>query len=229
MPDIKIQELDPTNESIMTQIRAIYENSFRIEERVPWELMAYDFTRKRRKGDETFHLIGILQGNRVIGFSTSVFYWDFTYGGYIAIEKTQRHQGLGSHLVMKIKDLAIQDAQNNDCDLLVLFEVEKPVLARNKKEKEEIARRLQFYKKFNVIYLDVEYIEPPLLGKELPMYLAMITSGRDYIESERLINCVKLIYKYEYYLPARKREKYLKILRDSINAREKVYRISVIS
>jgi len=221
MKDVEIEEIKSATDFPMKKIRELYESSFRIDERVPWEFFEYDLKKKRRKAEGLLHVFGIRTGTEIIGFGISIFYWEFTYPAYIAIEKKYRNKGIGSQLVMKIKEVAFRDAEKYRVTPLILFEVEKPELARNKNEVNIIFNRIKFYQKFNAIFLDVEYIEPPLLGKELPMYLVILTAPEiNSIKSEALIRYVKTIYRQEYYLPPKKQEKYLQILINSIKNRE---------
>jgi len=221
MKDIEIEEIKSTAEYPLAKIRELYESSFRVDERVPWEFFEYDLKKKRRRAEGILHVFGIREETETIGFGLSVFYWEFTYPAYIAIEKSYRNKGIGSELVLKIKEVAFRDASKYKVMPLIIFEVEKPELATNKKEKEVIFNRIKFYQKFNAIFLDVDYIEPPLLGKELPMYLVILTAPEiNSIKLEALIRYVKTIYRQEYYLPPKKQEKYLQILINSINNRE---------
>ncbi|MDD1777980.1 MAG: GNAT family N-acetyltransferase [Candidatus Helarchaeota archaeon] len=223
MKDIEIEEIKSAAEYPLTKIRELYESSFRIDERVPWEFFEYDLKKKRRKAEGLLHLFGIRTGTETIGFGISIFYWEFTYPAYIAIEKKYRNKGIGSQLVMEIKEVAFRDAKKYKVAPLILFEVEKPELARNQEEKSAIFNRIKFYQKFNAIFLDVDYIEPPLLGKELPMYLVILTAPEiNSVKSEALVRYIKTIYRQEYYLPSKKQEKYLQVLIKSINKREKV-------
>jgi GNAT superfamily N-acetyltransferase len=229
MKNIQIEEISSLTDSFLNRMKAIYESSFRIDERVPWELLEYDLKKKRRQSEGNQHLFSIYNEAEIIGFGISIFYWEFTYPAYIAIEKKYQNKGIGSQLVMKIKDVAFNDAEEYKVSPLIFFEVEKPELARNSAEKKEIVNRIKFYQKFNATFLEVDYIEPPLLGKELPMYLVMISSPEiNYIKSDSLIQYVKTIYRQEYYLPVKKQEKYLKILTDSIKSREIIYSIQPI-
>jgi len=229
MENIQIEEINSITDSFLNQIKIVYESSFRIDERVPWELLEYELKKKRRQSEGIQHLFSIYNENEIVGFGISIFYWEFTYPAYIAIEKNYRNKGIGSQLVMKIKDIAFNDAEEYKVSPLILFEVEKPELAQNSDEEKEIFNRIKFYQKFNATFLDVEYIEPPLLGKELPMYLAMISSPEiNYVNSDSLIQYVKVIYKQEYYLPPKTQEKYLKELINSIDNREIIYGIQPI-
>ena len=221
MKDVEIEEIKSAAEYPLVKIRELYESSFRIDERVPWEFFEYDLKKKRRKAEGILHIFSVRKGTEIIGFGLSIFYWEFSYPAYIAIDKKYRNKGIGSQLVVKIKEVAFRDAEKYKVTPLILFEVEKPELGRDKEEKKVIFNRIKFYQKFNAIFLDVEYIEPPLLGKELPMYLVILTSPEiNSVKSEALIRYVKTIYRQEYYLPPKKQEKYLQILINSIKNRE---------
>jgi GNAT superfamily N-acetyltransferase len=221
MKDVEIKEIKSAADFPLDEIRKLYESSFRIDERVPWEFFEYDLKKKRRKTEGILHVFSVRKGTEIIGFGLSIFYWEFSYPAYIAIAKKCRNKGIGSQLVMKIKEVAFRDAEKYRVTPLILFEVEKPELARNKDEKSAIFNRIKFYQKFNALFLDVDYIEPPLLGKELPMYLVILTSPEiNSIKSEALIRYVTTIYRQEYYLPPKKQEKYLQILINSIKNRE---------
>ena len=134
MKDVEIEEIKSATDFPMKKIRELYESSFRIDERVPWEFFEYDLKKKRRKAEGLLHVFGIRTGTEIIGFGISIFYWEFTYPAYIAIEKKYRNKGIGSQLVMKIKEVAFRDAEKYRVTPLILFEVEKPELARNKNE-----------------------------------------------------------------------------------------------
>lgn len=226
MTNIVIREIEPTEVQLIDQIKEIYEEAFRIDEKIPWKLMEFDLKQKKRRKEGVSHILGALQGNKIIGFAISVYYYGFTFPGYLALEKKFRDRGIGTQMLLKLKDIAWKDAKDHKVLPIILFEVEKPELARNETEKQQIFNRLKFYQKFNPLFLDVNYIEPPLLGETLPMYLVMLSEPEvEYIEAEKLIEFVRIIYKYEYYLPYKKREKYMNILCESIGKRKKIFGI----
>ncbi|HUY00191.1 MAG TPA: GNAT family N-acetyltransferase [Candidatus Deferrimicrobium sp.] len=222
MDAIIIQEIDPYDESALKQMQTIFESSFRIDERVPWGFMEYDFKRKKRK-EGLIHILGAFKGSRLLGFGITFFYWEFTYPSYLAIDKDYRNQGIGTQLLVKMNEIAIKDAKKYKITPIILFEVEKPELAESPAEEEIIFNRIKFYQKFNAIFLDVNYIEPPLLGESLTMYLVMISSPEvKCIKSEALIRYIKVIFKYEYFLNYKKQDQYLKPILDSVGSRKEI-------
>jgi GNAT superfamily N-acetyltransferase len=228
MGTISIREIDPNDDSVLKQMQTIFEYSFRIDERVPWGMMEYDFKRKKRR-ESLIHILGAFEGTQMIGFGITFFYWEFTYPSYLAIAEGYRNQGIGTQLLIKMNEIAIADAKKYRITPIILFEVEKLELAETPAEEEIIINRIKFYQKFNAIFLDVNYIEPPLLGESLPMYLVMISSPKvKCIDSKALIRHIKVIFKYEYFLSSKKQDPYLKPILDSIGTRKKIYGIKSI-
>ncbi len=238
MNAIQFTEISVKNQRLIDQIRGIYENSFRKEIRFPWECLLYklkiDQIRKKiqKRKNEKYHLIGALKEDKLVAFFISKYFGEFAYCTFLAVDISCRNQEIGTQVGLKVIETAKADANEFQImDSVLLFEVEKPDNAPNDAVKIESERLIKFYvKRLNVIFLDIEYIEPTLIKDGRDMYLAMYTcSDRNYIESNRLLRSIKTIYHMEYNLTPQKNaskfQRYLKVITDSIGTRNKIYGI----
>lgn len=129
----------PVHASIPKNIQDLYETSFPLNERRPWEqqqvLMA----------ESSIHLLQLETNNVFVGF---VFYWNleyFTFIEHFAIVDTARGQGMGG---MVMKHLAGKYP-------FIVLEAEPPETS------EAARRRISFYKKLGFQLFPFAYRQPP--------------------------------------------------------------------
>ncbi len=239
MDPIRFIKVPFENQQLIDQVRRIYETSFRDDIRVPWEYLLCEFELARireklkKRNNEKYHLIGALSEGRLVAFFISKYLRDFTYATYMAIEESYRNRAIGTSMGWKLIEMAKKDAEEFQIkDSVLLFEVEKPENAPNNEIKIELEKRIQFYqKKFNALYLDLQYIQPLATEDGIEMYLVVISlSKKNFIESDRLLRSIRLIYQLEYHVSphhnASKYERNFKIIINSIKNRKKIFGIA---
>ncbi|HUY01240.1 MAG TPA: GNAT family N-acetyltransferase [Candidatus Deferrimicrobium sp.] len=225
----------------MNQVREIYENSFSKEIRFPWEYVLHKIKLEQireklhKRINEKYHLIGALLEDKLVAFFISKYFGEFAYCTFMAVDNSYRNQEIGTQVGLKVIETAKADAiEFHIRDSVLLFEIEKPDNAPNDAIKIDSERLIKFYiKKLNIIFLDIQYIEPTPILDGRDMYLAMYPfSKRNYIESDRLLSYIKRIYQLEYHLTPQKNtskfERYMKIIHDSVNNRKKIYGINTL-
>ncbi|MDD1778253.1 MAG: GNAT family N-acetyltransferase [Candidatus Helarchaeota archaeon] len=183
----------------------------------------------RKKMNEKFHLIGAIKGEELVGFGFLKFFREFSYGPYVVVDKNCRGQGIGTLIIDKIIQLAKIDAESvHILNPVILFEVEK--IAFDEATQWRIKQNVKLYRKLNFLQLDIEYLSPVHKGWPSPQDLWIIfLSDQDSISSSKLLHYINLLYQFEYSLkpndPTGALERYLKIVSDSINGREKISRL----
>ena len=238
MNAIQFTEISVKNQRLMDQIRGIYENAFRKEIRFPWECLLYKIkmgqirTKIQKRKNEKFHLIGAFKEEKLVAFFILKYFGEFAYCNFMAVDISCRNQEIGTQAGLKVIETVKDDANEFQIpDSVLLFEVDKPDNAPNDAVKIASERLIKFYvKRLNVIFLDIEYIEPTLIKDGRDMYLAMYPlSNRNYIESNRLLHYIQAIYHLEYNLTPQKNaskfQRYMKVITNSIGNRNKIYGI----
>lgn len=158
-------ELRKATKTDMDSVKGLYEGSFPIEERRPWE----DLETRALDGDPFFSLRVVEDAGRVVGFITT---WRLPMALYVehfAVDASMRGRGLGGEIIDKLVA---------STDQPVLLEVELP-------ENEMARRRIEFYRRHGFDTIDgVDYIQPPYTRNlpEVPMLL-MSTRPIDDIET----------------------------------------------
>lgn len=239
MNEIQYREISFQDKQLIKGVQKIYETSFRGEVRVPWDYLLCEFEGARirdklkRWKNERYHLFGGLEEDKLVAFFISKYFFEFSYSTYMAVDLSYRNRDIGTQMGWKLIEIAKADADEFQIkDSVLLFEVEKPEYASNDSVKVELEERIQFYKtKFEAIYLDIQYIQPLPMEDGIEMYLAMVPlSNKNFIESDRLLNYIKIIYELEYHLTPQKNASKLgrnmKIIRDSIKNRKKIFGIA---
>jgi GNAT superfamily N-acetyltransferase len=183
----------------------------------------------RKKMNEKFHLIGAIKGDELVGFGFMKFLREFSYVRYEVVNKNYRGQGIGTLMIEKINQLAKSDTESVHIpEAVVLFEVEK--IAFDEATKLRINQNVKLYSKLNAKQLNIEYLMPVLKGWPTPHDLWIVSlSGKDSISSSKLLHYINLLYQLEYSLKPNSTtgalERYLKIVSESINGREKISRL----
>lgn len=239
MNEIQFIEISFQNKQLIEGVRRIYETSFRGEVRVPWDFLLCEFEGARireklkRWKNERYHFFGGLEEDKLVAFFISKYFWEFSYSTYMAVDVSYRNRDIGTQMGLKLTEIAKADADEFQIkDSVLLFEIEKPEYAANDAVKLELEERIQFYKKkFGTIFLDVQYLQPLALEDGIEMYLAMYPlSNKNFIESDRLLHYIEIIYQLEYHLSphqnAAKFGRNMKIIRDSIKNRKKIFGIA---
>ncbi len=224
MPKIYFKEFSQLNGELFNQIKPLYEATFETVGDPPWNEFSTEFEDYIIEEQENVHLFGAFIGKKLIGFGVNKFLKEFTYVPYFTIDENYRNQGIGTALADKCIELAKQDAQDfKVLDSLLLFEVDIPKLAPTEEERLVRELRVKFFLKKGSIFLDINYIEPKF-GDDGPSYLVMQPlSDKNYIESDKLVRYVKIIYKEETNISKKISLKYLNILVSSIGSRDRIY------
>ena len=138
-------------------IKALYELSFPIDERRP-----YDELLRLMERDEAFNVEAIYDDNTLVGF---IAHWSFPACRYVehyAIDAARRGCGLGSEALQLF---LARDARP------VVLEVEIPTDAMSR-------RRIAFYRRFGFILHDTfSYIQPAYTPDSNPVALHLMTCG----------------------------------------------------
>jgi GNAT superfamily N-acetyltransferase len=180
---------------ISKQIQAVYEESFPIKERAPFDELLFPLAQGKKRGY-------IVEANSIVlGFA---FVQPFGVEGicfleYIAIKKEARNQNIGGDLL----DFVINDSCGQKNKSSLLFEVESPSSAHGL-EKQMRMHRIQFYQQHGAELVDDKgvYLMPDYSGKSfgLPMRLMWISSQASsqfpYIDNLKLLFID--IYRYIY-------------------------------
>lgn len=164
MPPTLLSLTSPAGEVFYPAARAIYEEAFEPEEKVPFEGLW--FAARRGGEDPETHFLGLLEGEQLVGTA-----WFCTfpaerlgYLGYIAIAAADRGKGYGEILLRTV----LQQMRDRLMDtsgqppLAVFWEVRDPADAPDEAERIHRLRRIRFYEKFGAQCLPVDYLCPPV-------------------------------------------------------------------
>jgi len=168
-------------------VRAIYEESFPLAVRAPWENI------RQHRTDEDLLVLRDPKG--VSGFALSRRLGDtaLVFVRYLAIDPTRRGEGLGSQLVAHLT----RHYAATGFDALLL-DVETPLGEHASDDR----RRITFYEREGLALLDVPDYAPPAHGEtdeEVPLLLMGIALGAGApLEDERLQDAVTAVYRYRY-------------------------------
>ncbi|MDD1777764.1 MAG: hypothetical protein LUQ65_06295 [Candidatus Helarchaeota archaeon] len=188
----------------------------------------------QKRRNEKYHLIGAFKEENLVAFFILKYFGEFAYCSFLAVDISCRNQEIGTQAGFKVIETVKADANKFQIrDSVLLFEVEKPENAPDDAVKIESERLIKFYvTRLNVLFLDIDYIEPTLIKDGRDVYLAMYSlSDRNYIESDRLLRYIQTIYHLEYNLTPQKNaskfHRYMKVITDSIGIRDKIYGLSL--
>lgn len=138
----------------MKYLSAIYHEAFPPEERRPWSDLI-------ERGDGySPALLGVYDGDQLIGMLTFWRMTDFVYIEHFVIDPALRNRGAGGE--------ALQKFLKSVSPLPVVLEAEPPV-----HEGDLAWRRLEFYRRHGFEVIDETYIQPPYLAglPSVPLYL----------------------------------------------------------
>ncbi len=172
--NITIDITEPT-ELTLNQFKDIYEASFPVDERRPWENLKKMITGKH----EYFRAYSIIVNSQFVGFITV---WEFPEAIYIehfATDSSLRGLGIGSEALRKLTSSA---------SLPVVLEVEPA------DSSDTARRRIAFYRRHGFRDLpDFKYIQPPYSAELSPLPMTLMIHGDLEPETAR-----RLLYRHVY-------------------------------
>lgn len=129
-------------------LRGLYEESFPVAERRPWELIGSPDHKDRPL------LFEILADGRLAGLATLWTFDRFAYIEHLAVHPDFRGHGVGSEAVRQLIEKV--------APLPVVVEIEPPVSSDP-----ATVRRADFYARLGFVTVDRDYVQPPY-GPNLP-------------------------------------------------------------
>jgi len=210
---MEIRELSSNEMNLIQQVRWIYEQSFPVEERDPFENMLQAILRREQAGPEeceNCHFQVAVEGDQAAGAAFFNYYPKTRMGfiAYLAVHPTRRNGGLGAQLYHHLVECVAEEARTSGSGpaVGVVFEVEPPELGVDADEQALRRRRIGFYQRNGaVVVSDLALIAPPL-GHGLPempyeimfhpLEGASLPLGRSEIEA-----VVETVLGYSYGLP----------------------------
>lgn len=141
-------------EADLAVIKRIYDASFPVEERRPWETII----KPAKAGCPT--LYAILSDGHIVGMATVWTFGRFAYIEHLALDGSVRNRGLGSEALSAIIDTV--------SPLPVVVEVEVPT-----DNDPMTRRRVNFYARHGFQVIDPYYVQPPYADglPEVELYL----------------------------------------------------------
>ncbi|MDE6320846.1 MAG: GNAT family N-acetyltransferase [Muribaculaceae bacterium] len=139
-------------------IKGLYEGSFPVEERRPWD----DFAARALDGNPYFNVSVAQKDGRIVGFISTWRLPTALYVEHFAVDSAMRGQGIGGEMI---------DRLVASTTLPLILEVEHP-------DNEMARRRIDFYRRhgFSVVE-EVDYVPPPY-GRNLPEVPMLLMSTR---------------------------------------------------
>lgn len=176
-----IKEIKDYNSFEFKQSINIYENSFPSNETRPFEDIV-----NMLKNDKNYHLIASLNNNSVIGISLMYIFRSLNFGllDYMAITPSYRGQGVGKK-IFNFTFKKLSSIISNGIGLLIEIQKENNLL--NQQERTIRKKRIRFYNKLGVKFLDiVNYLLPPISPsiKAEEMYLIIKSIKKIYYLSK---------------------------------------------
>lgn len=157
----------------MEIVKGLYEGSFPVEERRPWD----DLEARALDGNPFFSVMVAEDAGRVVGFITT---WRLPMALYIehfAVDPAMRGRGVGGEIIDRVTASTRQP---------VLLEVEMP-------DNEMARRRIEFYRRHGFDTIDgIDYIQPPYT-RSLPEVPMMLMSTRPIEDIETAIRILHQI------------------------------------
>lgn len=166
------------NELILKEVHRLYESSFPIEERRPWQNIL-----NRIDCDERFELLVAQEQGRLLGFIT---WWDLGVVRYIehfAVKESMRNNGVGGMMISQFIAMS---------SLPVLLEAELP-------ENGEMARRrVKFYCRHGFVECDdVEYVQPAYAPHLSSVPLRLLITDRNNVDIGEVVKLLhRIVYKF---------------------------------
>ncbi len=175
-----IREVVSLADSAMPQVKRIYTDSFRPEERLgDWYFDECINSRARlpRPGSPVYHLLVAQEQDSICGVSFSNYFLDERDGSpvnlgalaYLAVQSEQRNRGIGARLYTATLALLALDAQFHGQELSgMTYTVERPDEATEEAERSLRERRIGFYRRLGAQLLEnVVFMNPPLREQDV--------------------------------------------------------------
>ncbi len=167
--------LELLNISDFDKIYPVFEESFPIDERRPYE------AQKALLSRDEFKILVYCEEGEIKGFISIYELDDIIFAEHFAIEKKYRNQGLGSIILGQLQGMT---------DKEICLEVEPP-------DTDIAKRRISFYERNGFYYNDQHYTQPPLFEGQGEVELKLMTTKRTITEKE-FENIRDIIYKEVY-------------------------------
>ena len=172
---MKIRELRSDETDLIPQVQWIYEQSFPVEERDPFEPMLEAIRRREKAGSEECeycHFQVAVEAGQAAGTAFFNYYPKTRMGfiAYLAVHPAWRNRELGARLYHHLVACVAADAQARGSGpaVGVVFEVEVPELGKDADEQALRRRRIGFYQRNGAqVVPGLALIAPPL-GRGLP-------------------------------------------------------------
>ena len=210
---MEIRELRSTQTNLIRQVQRIYEQSFPVEERDPFENMLQAIRRREQAGPqecENCHFQVAVEGGRAAGMAFFNYYPKTRMGfiPYLAVHPAWRNAGLGTRLYHHLLECVAVEARASHSypAVGVVFEVEVPKLGSDPGEQALRRRRIGFYQRNGAIEVPKLALIAPPMGDGLPempyeimlhpMQGARLPLGRSELEA-----VVETVLGYSYGLP----------------------------
>jgi GNAT superfamily N-acetyltransferase len=170
-----IRELSSNEMDLIQQVQWIYEQSFPVEERDPFENMLQAIRRREQAGPqecENCHFQVAVEEGQATGMAFFNYYPKTRMGfiPYLAVHPSWRNGGLGTRLYHHLVECVAAEAQASGSApaVGVVFEVEVPELGKDVDEQALRRRRMGFYQRNGALVVpNLALIAPPL-GNGLP-------------------------------------------------------------
>lgn len=168
-------ELRKAKPADMDIIKGLYEGSFPVEERRPWD----DFVH-RATDDNPFFKVAVAQADgRVVGFISTWRLPTTMYVEHLAVDPAVRGRGIGGEMI---------DRTVASTSLPVMLEVERP-------DSDMARRRIDFYRRHGFSVIDgVDYVQPPY-SRNLPEVPMLLMSTRPLEDVE---NDIRMLHQIVY-------------------------------
>ena len=171
---MEIRELCSHETDLIRQVQWIYEQSFPVEERDPFENMLQAIRRREQAGPqecEYCHFQVAVEAEQAAGAAYFNYYPKTRMGfiAYLAVHPARRNGGLGARLYRHLVGCVAEEARACGGPAIgVVFEVEPPELGKDPAEQALRRRRIGFYQRNGALLVpNLALIAPPL-GHGLP-------------------------------------------------------------
>jgi len=211
----------------LKQIKKIYKQNFPREERIRWHRLIKEIkivNTKRILSKDYYFTIFCVKNKKnpklIIGFSILYFFKSINIGflSYIVINEKYRNKGIGTKLLLKIKDYFIEIANKHNFKKPIGFFYEIEMYNQpkyNKTKLKEIFARYRFYHRLNQKIVDIPYFQPPisLFDKKIPMLLMLFRFDNfNFVDYEIIKNVIKIIYRIVYKKSKKKIMQFINVL-----------------
>lgn len=175
--EIELVALEHLNDREYQSIKNIFDDSFSVEERVPFEDLS-NWLDSQKENARPF-LGGVKKDGEMVGLVSFLYFvnQNLVYCAYLAIRGDQRGKGIGEWTCeqMLAKSAEIAKQARGEWPRFAFWEVRDPADAPDQAEEVYRQRRIEFYKKVGAYPLPVNYICPPVSAGQPPVkYLLMV-------------------------------------------------------